>query len=152
MLDGMQRISQEDREQLMGMSTRALDSAPPDCGGAKNLQVIMSRYLSLETESDEELRTQLQAMFNLLKQSTGNTPPPQITAAQRLRGQLALSTSIADALKQNSSETDDLGLLVSGEQADLAVRRSTCAPNATRKRSRGRIQRNNRVRRMCTRA
>lgn len=120
MLDGMQRISQEDREQLTGISTRALDSAPPDCGGAKSLQVITSRYLSLETESDGELQAQLHAMFDLLKQSTETTPPAQITAAQRLQGQLALSTSIADALKQDSSETDDLGLLIGGKQADLS--------------------------------
>ncbi|MBC8732185.1 TonB C-terminal domain-containing protein [Paraburkholderia sp. UCT2] len=120
MLDGMQRISQEDREQLIGMSTRALDNAPPDCGGAKNLQVITSRYLSLGTESDKDFQAQLHAMFDLLKQSTANTPPPQITAAQRLQGQLALSTSIADALKQDPSETDDLGLLMSGKQADLS--------------------------------
>jgi TonB family protein len=120
MLDGMQRISQEDREQLIGMTTRALHNAPPDCGGSKNLQAITSRYLSLGTESDEELQAQLQAIFNLFKQSTQNTPPPQITAAQRLQGQLALSTSIADALKQNASETDDLGLLMSGRQTDLS--------------------------------
>jgi hypothetical protein len=37
-----------------------------------------------------------------------------------LQGQLALSASIADALKQDSSETDDLGLLMSGKQADLS--------------------------------
>jgi TonB family protein len=119
-LDGMQRISQVDRELLIGMTTRALDNAPPDCGGTKNLQVITSRYLSLETESDGELRAQLHAIFNLLKQSTQNTPPPQITAAQRLQGQLALSTSITDALKQDPSETDDLGLLMSGRQTDLS--------------------------------
>lgn len=120
MLDGMRRISQEDREQMIGMTTRALDNAPPDCGGTKNLQAITSRYLSLETESDEELHAQLHAIFNLLKQATRNTPPPQITAAQRLQGQLALSTSISDALKQDASETDDLGLLMSGRQAELS--------------------------------
>jgi TonB family protein len=119
-LDGMQRISQEDREQLIGLSTRALDSAPPDCGGTKNLQAITSRYLSLGTESDEDFQAQLHATFDLLKQSTLTTPPPQITPAQRLQGQLALSTSIADALKHDPSETDDLGLLMSGKQADLS--------------------------------
>jgi hypothetical protein len=36
-----------------------------------------------------------------------------------LQGQLALSASIADALKHNPSEADDLGLLMSGQQADL---------------------------------
>lgn len=120
MLDGMQRISQEDRDSLIGMTTLALQNAPPDCGGTKNLQVITSRYLALGTESDETLQAQLQATFDLVKQSTQNTPPPQITAAQRLQGQLALSTSIADALKRDSSETDDLGLLMAGKQADLS--------------------------------
>ncbi|MDR6491493.1 energy transducer TonB [Paraburkholderia sp. 22099] len=120
MLDGMQRISREDREQLIGITTRALDRAPPDCGGVGSLQAIMSRYLSLETESDEEFQAQLHATFDLLKQSTQNTPPPQITAAQRLQGQLAVSTSIANALKQDPSEADDLGLLMSGKQADLS--------------------------------
>jgi TonB family protein len=120
MLDGMRRISQQDREQLMGMSTRALDNAPADCGGAKSLQLVTSRYLSLATESDKTLHAQLQAIFDLLKQSTANTPPPQITAAQRLQGQLALSTSIADALKHDASAADDLGLLIGGKQADLS--------------------------------
>ncbi len=103
----------------MGLSKRALDGAPPDCGGTKSLQVMTSRYLSLETESDEALRAQLRATFDLLKQSTEDTPPP-ITAAQRLQAQLALSQSIADALKQDPSEADDLGLLMSGKQADLS--------------------------------
>jgi TonB family protein len=120
LLDGMRRISQQDREQLMDMSTRALDNAPADCGGAKNLQLVTSRYLSLTTESDEALHAQLQAIFDLFKQSTGNTPPPPITAAQRLQGQLALSTSIADALKRDASAADDLAKLMSGKQADLS--------------------------------
>lgn len=120
LLDGMQRISQEDREQLIGLTTRALDNAPADCGGTRNLQVIASRYLPLGTESNDELQAQLHAMFDLLKQSTQNAPPPQITAAQRLQGQLALSASIDDALKRDSSETDDLGLLMSGRQAELS--------------------------------
>jgi TonB family protein len=120
MLDGMARISQSDRERLMDMTTRALDNAPPDCGGIKNLQSIAARYLPLGTESDEELQAQLQAIFDLVKQSAQSTPLPQITAGQRLQGQLALSASIADALKRDPAETEDLGLLMSGKQADLA--------------------------------
>jgi TonB family protein len=116
----MARISQDDRERLMDMTTRALDNAPSDCGGIKNLQMITSRYLSLGTESDEDLQAQLQAILNLIKQSIQSTPPPQITAGQRLQGQLALSASIADALKRDPAETEDLGLLMSGRQADLS--------------------------------
>ncbi|WP_241495839.1 energy transducer TonB [Paraburkholderia monticola] len=119
-LDGMARISQEDREQLLGLTTRALNNAPPDCGGLRNLQMITSRYLSMATESDAELQAQLQAMFNLIKQSTQTTPLPQVTPGQRLRGQLALSASIADALNRDPSEADDLGLLTSGRQAELS--------------------------------
>jgi TonB family protein len=120
-LDGMQRISREDREQLTRISTRALDSAPPDCGGARNLQVITSRYLSFEAESDEELQAQLNAAFNLLKQSTLSTPPPQITTVQRLQGQDALSRSIENGLKLDSSEAGDVGLLTSPKQAELST-------------------------------
>jgi TonB family protein len=120
LLDGMQRISQQDREQLMGLSARALDNAPPDCGGARNLQEITSRYLSLGTENDDELRAQLRAIFDLFKQSTQNSSPVQITAAQRLQAQLALSASIADALKRNPSEGNDLDLLMSGRQMELS--------------------------------
>ncbi|SDI29470.1 TonB family protein [Paraburkholderia phenazinium] len=120
MLDGMARISREDRERLMDMTTRALDNAPLDCGGIKNLQLISKRYLSLGTQSDEEFRAQLQAMFDLVKQSTQSTPPPQITAGQRLQGQLALSASISDALKRDPGETEDLGVLMIGRQADLS--------------------------------
>jgi TonB family protein len=120
LLDAMQRLSQEDREQLNALTTRALDNAPADCGGTKSLQVITSRYTSLETESDSELRAQLHALFDLVKLSTVNTPVPQITVAQRLQGQLALSTSISDALKRDPSEAGDLGLLMSGKPADLS--------------------------------
>ncbi|MGF6813585.1 hypothetical protein OKW33_000391 [Paraburkholderia atlantica] len=102
-LDGMARISQQDREQLMGLTTRALNNAPPDCGGLRNLQLITSRYLSMDRESDAELQAQLQAMFNLIKQSTQTTPLPQVTPGQRLRGQLALSASLADALNRDPS-------------------------------------------------
>jgi TonB family protein len=119
-LDGMARISQQDRDQLLGLTTRALNNAPPDCGGLKNMQMITSRYLSMATESDAELQAQLQAMFNLIKQSTQTTPLPQVTPGQRLRGQLALSASIADALNRDPSEADDLGLLTSGRQGELS--------------------------------
>jgi TonB family protein len=120
MMDGMQRISQQDRERLSEMSTLAFTNAPADCGGTRNIQQITSRYLSLEAESDDEFQGQLQAIFDLLKQSTQTTPPPQVTAAQRLQGQLALAASIAEALKADPSETDDLALLTSGKQADLS--------------------------------
>lgn len=120
MLDGMARLSQDDREQLMNMSTLALDNAPSDCGGTKNLQLITSRYLSLGTQSDEALRAQLQAIFDLLKQATQSTQPPQVTAGQQLQGQLALSASIADALKRDPAEAEDLGVLMNGNQADLS--------------------------------
>ncbi|WP_233850946.1 TonB family protein [Paraburkholderia sp. HD33-4] len=119
-LDGMARISQQDRDQLMGLTTLALNDAPPDCGGLKNLQLITSHYLSMDKESDAELRAQLQAMFNLVKQSTQTTPLPQVTPGQRLRGQLALSQSIADALNRDPAEADDLGLLTSGRQGELS--------------------------------
>jgi TonB family protein len=119
-LDGMARISQQDREQLLGLTTRALNNAPPDCGGLKNLQTITSRYLSMNNESDAELQAQLQAMFNLIKQSTQTTPVQQVTPGQRLRGQLALSAAIADALNRDPAEADDLGLLTSGRQAELS--------------------------------
>lgn len=119
-LDGMARISQQDREQLMSLTTRALNDAPPDCGGLKNLQLITSRYLSMDKETDAELQSQLQAMFNLVKQSTQTTPLPQVTPGQRLRGQLALSASLADALNRDPSEADDLGLLTSGRQGELS--------------------------------
>ncbi|WP_083654848.1 energy transducer TonB [Burkholderia sp. SRS-W-2-2016] len=119
-LDGMMRISQQDREQLTGLTTRALDNAPADCGGMKNLQQITTRYLSFGTESDADLDAQLQAMFNLIKQSTQTTAPPQLTPGQRLRGQLAVSVALADALKREPSAAEDLGMLMSGRQAELS--------------------------------
>jgi TonB family protein len=120
LLDGMARISPEDRAQLANLTTRALDNAPPDCGGLKILPAITSRYLSLADESDDELRRQLQAMFNLIKQSTQTDPPPQVTPGQRLRGQLAVSASIAQALQREPAETEDLGKLLTGRQAELS--------------------------------
>ncbi|MFT4065193.1 cell envelope integrity protein TolA [Paraburkholderia sp.] len=120
MLDGMVRISQEDREQLTAMTTRAFDNAPADCGGVKNAQLVTSRYMTLGAESDAELRAQLQSLFHLLKQATQSTPPSQITPGQRLQGQLALSASIAAALKHDPSGTEDLGALLSGRAADLS--------------------------------
>jgi TonB family protein len=120
MLDGMVRISPEDREQLTVMTTRAFDNAPADCGGVKNAQLVTSRYMALGAQSDAELRAQLQSLFHLLKQSAQTTPTPQITPGQRLQGQLALSASIAAALKRDPSETEDLGVLLSGKVADLS--------------------------------
>jgi TonB family protein len=120
LMDGMARISQDDRDRIAGMTRRALENAPADCGGARNLQTVTSRYLSLDSESDEDLQAQLQAIFDLLKQSTQSAPPPQITAAQQLEGQLALSSSVAEVLKHNPSESDDLGLLLTGKQAALS--------------------------------
>jgi TonB family protein len=120
LLDGMARISPEDRAQLANLTTRALDNAPPDCGGLKNLPAITSRYLSLADESDDELRKQLQAIYDLIKQSTQTDAPPQITPGQRLRGQLAVSASIAQALQREPAETEDLGRLLTGKQAELS--------------------------------
>ncbi|WP_233828553.1 cell envelope integrity protein TolA [Paraburkholderia sp. ZP32-5] len=120
MLDGIAKISPEDREQLTAMTTHAFDSAPEDCGGVKNVQLVTSRYMSLGTQSDAELQAQLQALFHLLKQSTQSTPPPELTPGQRLQGQLALSASIAAALKHDPSETEDLGVLLGGKVADLS--------------------------------
>ncbi|WP_322028892.1 TonB family protein [Paraburkholderia sp. J76] len=118
-MDALARISPEDREQLMGMQTRALDNAPSDCGGSKDLRIISARYLSLETESDDALRAQLQAMFDVLKQSTQTTAPATVTAGQQLQGQLAFSASVAHALKGDPSEAEDLGLLMNGGATDL---------------------------------
>ncbi|MFM0645245.1 TonB family protein [Paraburkholderia bryophila] len=119
-LDAMARISRDDRERLTRFTTQALDNAPPDCGGIKNLQIITSRYLSMSTESDAELQAQLDTIYNLLKQAPQSTPLPQITPGQRLQGQLALSASLSDALKRDPDETEDLGLLMSGKQAELS--------------------------------
>jgi TonB family protein len=120
MLDGIARLSPEDREQLTAMTTRAFDNAPADCGGVKNVQLVTSRYMALDTQSDAELRAQLQALFHLLKQSTQTTPAPEVTPGQRLQGQLALSASIAAALQHDPSETEDLGVLLGGRTADLS--------------------------------
>lgn len=120
LLDGMARVSPEDRAQLANLTTRALDNAPSDCGGLKSLPAITSRYLSLADESDDELRKQLQAMFDLIKQATQTDPPPQITPGQKLRGQLAVSASISQALQREPAETEDLGRLLTGKQAELS--------------------------------
>ncbi|WP_167338355.1 hypothetical protein [Paraburkholderia oxyphila] len=79
LLDGMERISRDDRDRLTAMTARAISNAPPDCGGTRNLQVITSRYLSLATQSDDELQAQLQTLFDFLKQSAQSTPPPPAT-------------------------------------------------------------------------
>lgn len=120
MLSGMTKVSQDDRARLMEMATRALDNAPSDCGGTKDLQLITSRYLSLGKESEGELRAQLRAVFDILEQASQNAPPRAVTPGQRLEGQLALAASIADALKRDPDETQDLGALMSGGQGSLS--------------------------------
>ncbi|MGF7191052.1 TonB family protein [Robbsia andropogonis] len=120
LLDGMARISPADREQLASLTTRALDNAPPDCGGFKILPAVTSHYLSLADESEDELRRQLQAMFDLIKQSTQTDSPPQITPGQLLQGELAISASIARALQREPAETENLGKLLAGRQAELS--------------------------------
>jgi TonB family protein len=119
MFDAMARVSLEDRERLMAMQTRALDNAPPDCGGVPNMVLVTIRYLSFGTQSDDEIDAEMQAIYDLLKQSTQTTPPPQLQADQRLRGQLELSVSMEHALKRDPSEAEDLGLFLGGGQAKL---------------------------------
>jgi len=120
MLNGMERISPDDREQLLRISQRAIDNAPADCGGNKNLIAVIARYLSLNSESDAALRAQLDAISHMLHEATQTSPAPQITPAQRLQGQLAVSASIAAALKQNPDAANDLALLMSGKQATMS--------------------------------
>ncbi|WGS54269.1 TonB family protein [Paraburkholderia sp. D15] len=120
LVDGTARLSPGERERIMQMTTHALDNAPADCGGVKNLQKITTSHQSMGTESDDVFRAQLDAIFNLMKQATQSTPVPQITAGQRLQGQVALYASIADALKRDPTETEDLGLLMSGKSAELS--------------------------------
>lgn len=120
LLNGMERISQDDREQLLRISQRAIDNAPADCGGTKNLMVVIARYMSLNAESDAALQAQLNAVSHLLHAAVQTTPATPITPAQRLQGQLAASASISAALKRDPDAADDLALLMSGKQATMS--------------------------------
>ncbi|WP_233873948.1 energy transducer TonB [Paraburkholderia adhaesiva] len=110
--DGIARLSPDDRARLFDVSVAAMDNAPPDCGGLKNPVAITSRYMSIQTMSDDEFRAYLQTIFDLVKQLAQTTPVPKLTPEQRLQGQLAMSASLATALKGDPSATGDVAALM----------------------------------------
>lgn len=112
LLDGIARLPRDDRMRLADLGLTALDHAPADCGGLKNVATITSRYLPVAKMSDDDFKAYLQVIFDLLKQSAQTTPVQPLTPEERLQGQLAVSSSMATALKNDPSAISDVAALI----------------------------------------
>ncbi len=110
--EGMLRLSPEERSKLAELASKALDNAPPDCGGIKSTPVVMSRYMSIATMSDADVDTYFGITFAMLKQSALQTPLAQVTQEQRAQGQLAVVHALQDLLKNDAQGTRDVAAAV----------------------------------------
>lgn len=106
--DGALRLSPEDRSKLTELTLKALDNAPPDCGGIKNTALVISRYTQLGTMSDADVDAYFSITFAMFKQSALQTPLAQVTEVQRAQGIHAVMTTLKDMLKNDAEGTRDV--------------------------------------------
>lgn len=89
--DGTLRLSPIERTRLLELTTKALEMAPSDCGGTKDANVVMRRYLSLGALSDEQVDRYFGLIFALYKASATHAPKASVTDAQFKQGQDAVA-------------------------------------------------------------
>lgn len=106
--EGTLRITPEQRSKLTEMVLKALDNAPPDCGGVKNTSLVTSRYLSLATLSDADLDASMAISYAILKQSALQTPLAQVTPEQRVQASAAVGHALQALLKNDPDATRDV--------------------------------------------
>lgn len=96
------RVSPDDRGKLLEITTKALDNAPPDCGGVKDSALVMSRYLNLGSMSDAEVDAYFGLTYSMLKQSAQQAPLAHVTEEQRAQAAQAVGVSLQNMLKGNA--------------------------------------------------
>lgn len=110
--EGVLRLSAADRSKLVEYSLKALDNAPPDCGGVKNPALVTSRYMPLAAMSDADVDAYFGMTFSMLKQSALQTPLAQVTEEQRAEAQRAVAKTLTDMLKNDAEGTRDVAAAV----------------------------------------
>jgi TonB family protein len=104
-IEGVLRLSPEDRSKLTELTLTALNNAPPDCGGVKSTALIMSGNAQLATMSDADAEAFFSITFKILKQSALQTPLAQVTEEQRAQSLNALGNTLKDMLKNDVDGT-----------------------------------------------
>ncbi|WP_070107324.1 energy transducer TonB [Burkholderia plantarii] len=99
--EGSLRVSQADRSTFIALGTRVLDAAPADCGGLKNMNAVVLRYLSLANLSEHEIDDYFRITYESLKRTALKTPIATINAEQRNQGKQALSAAIGVQLRRD---------------------------------------------------
>jgi len=107
-VEGVLRLSPEDRSRLTELTLKSFDNAPPDCGGVKDAALVMSRYTQLATMSDADVDAYFGITFAIFKQSALQTPLAQVTEVQRAQGLQAVTNTLKDMLKNDAEGTRDV--------------------------------------------
>ena len=107
-VEGVLRLSPEERSRLTELTLKSLDNAPPDCGGVKNMALIMSRYTQLATMPDADVDAYFSVTFAIFKQSALQTPLARVTGEQRAQGMNAVAKTVKEMLKNDAEGTRDV--------------------------------------------
>ncbi|WP_246792935.1 energy transducer TonB [Burkholderia perseverans] len=108
--EGSLRVSQADRSTFIALGTRVLDAAPADCGGLKNMNAVVLRYLSLANLSEHEIDDYFRITYESLKRTALKTPIATINPEQRNQGKQALSAAIAAQLQRDPEAMRSLAI------------------------------------------
>jgi TonB family protein len=108
--EGSLRVSQADRSTFIALGTRVLDAAPADCGGLKNMNAVVLRYLSLANLSEHEIDDYFRITYESLKRTALRTPIATINTEQRNQGKQALSAAIAAQLQRDPEAMRSLSI------------------------------------------
>jgi TonB family protein len=95
------RLSPEERSKLIELTSKALDNAPPDCGGVKDAALVTSRYLPLGSMSDAEVDSYFGVTFAMFKLSAQQTPVAHVTEEQRAEASRAVANTLQNMLKND---------------------------------------------------
>ncbi|MBI0331305.1 energy transducer TonB [Burkholderia plantarii] len=108
--EGSLRVSQADRSTFIALGTRVLDAAPADCGGLKNMNAVVLRYLSLANLSEHEIDDYFRITYESLKRTALKTPIATINTEQRSQGKRALSAAIGAQLQRDPEAMRSLAI------------------------------------------
>ncbi|SAL62811.1 protein TolA [Caballeronia peredens] len=99
--EGILRLSPEERDRVFATSLRALDNAPPDCGGVKNVATVVSRFMPLSTMSPAEVDSYFSAVFSIFKKTALRTPMAGVTDTERAQALKSFGETLQANLKDD---------------------------------------------------
>lgn len=106
------RLTPDERSTLVELALKALDNAPPDCGGSKSSALVITRYMPFGTMSDAEIDAYFNVMFEMFKRSAQQIPLAQVTEAQRAQGSAQVMKSLQAILKNDADGTQAVAAAV----------------------------------------